>query len=297
MKRIIFILLAFMSTAVCSAGTEAMSNSKVRKETRFLTDKMAYELNLSTKQYNDVYEINYDFITEIRYLMDDVLYGEDWAINRYYEYLDLRNDDLRWVLNRDQYARFMRADYFYRPIYASNNHWYFRVYVTYPNHGLFYFPRPYHYRTYRGGHYRTHYDNMSYYRGRYNHQFYNETHHIRDNKFYITHRRSDFGTVVIRHDSPRRPSRDDVYTNRRSISNENRREATGESRRSYVKRSTEEQHNVERSSRSTDRSSVNSIKRESKPSEVRTVRSSRRDNDSSSSENSSSRPRRSSRDR
>lgn len=46
MKRIIFIFLAaMMSTAVCSA---AMSNSKVRKETRFLTDKMAYELNLST---------------------------------------------------------------------------------------------------------------------------------------------------------------------------------------------------------------------------------------------------------
>ena len=56
MKRIIFIfLVAMMSTAVCSA---AMSNSKVRKETRFLTDKMAYELNLSTEQYNDVYEIN-----------------------------------------------------------------------------------------------------------------------------------------------------------------------------------------------------------------------------------------------
>ena len=73
MKRILFILLATLSTAVCSAGTDAMSNSKVRKETRFLTDKMAYELNLNTEQYNDVYEINYDFISGIRYLMDDVL--------------------------------------------------------------------------------------------------------------------------------------------------------------------------------------------------------------------------------
>ena len=73
MKRIIF-LAAMMSTAVCSA---AMSNSKVRKETRFLTDKMAYELNLNTEQYNDVYEINYDFISGIRYLMDDVLRGRN----------------------------------------------------------------------------------------------------------------------------------------------------------------------------------------------------------------------------
>ena len=80
MKRILFILLATLSTAVCSAGTNAMSNSKVRKETRFLTDKMAYELNLSTEQYNDVYEINYDFISGVRYVMDDVLYGNEWHL-------------------------------------------------------------------------------------------------------------------------------------------------------------------------------------------------------------------------
>lgn len=97
MKRILFMLFAvIMSTAVCHA---AMSNSKVRKETRFLTDKMAYELNLNTAQYNDVYEINYDFISGVRYLMDDVLRGEEWALNRYYDYLDIRNDDLRWVLS------------------------------------------------------------------------------------------------------------------------------------------------------------------------------------------------------
>ncbi len=145
MKRIIFIFLAaMMSTAVCSA---AMSNSKVRKETRFLTDKMAYELNLSTEQYNDVYEINYDFISGIRYLMDDVLRGEEWALNRYYDYLDVRNDDLRWVLNNRQYGRFMQAAYFYRPVYVSGGRWSFRVYITYTNHNHFYFPRPYHYRT------------------------------------------------------------------------------------------------------------------------------------------------------
>ena len=115
MKRILFILLATLSTAVCSAGTNAMSNSKVRKETRFLTDKMAYELNLSTEQYNDVYEINYDFISGVRYVMDDVLYGNEWALNRYYDYLDVRNDDLRWVLSNRQYARFMQAEYFYAP--------------------------------------------------------------------------------------------------------------------------------------------------------------------------------------
>ena len=197
MKRIIFIFFAaMMSTAVCSA---AMSNSKVRKETRFLTDKMAYELNLSTEQYNDVYEINYDFISGIRYLMDDVLRGEEWALNRYYDYLDVRNDDLRWVLNNRQYGRFMQAAYFYRPVYVSGGRWSFRVYITYTNHNHFYFPRPYHYRTYCGGHYRTHYHN-SYYRGRYHHPHYTGSWSIRNDKSYHTSRRSDSrGRIITVH--------------------------------------------------------------------------------------------------
>lgn len=232
MKRILFILFATLSTAVCSAGTDAMSNSKVRKETRFLTDKMAYELNLNTEQYNDVYEINYDFISGIRYLMDDVLYGNEWALNRYYDYLDVRNDDLRWVLSSRQYARFMQAEYFYRPIYTSGNRWYFRVYITYTNHNHFYFPRPYHYRTYAGGHYRTHHNNTSYYRGRYKHPFYNGSYRIRDTKSYTTHRRSDFGSVTVRPGSNRAPAKDDVYTTRRSSTNRSATTNTNNSSRS-----------------------------------------------------------------
>lgn len=231
MKRILFILLATLSTAVCSAGTNAMSNSKVRKETRFLTDKMAYELNLNTEQYNDVYEINYDFISGVRYVMDDVLYSNEWALNRYYDYLDVRNDDLRWVLSSRQYARFMQAEYFYRPIYTSGNRWYFRVYITYTNHNHFYFPRPYHYRTYVGGHYRTHHNNVSYYRGRYKHPYYNGSYRIRDTKSYTTHRRSDFGSVTVRPGSDRAPSRDDVYTTRRSSSSSNRTTTPSTTRR------------------------------------------------------------------
>ena len=215
MKRILFILFAaIMSTAVCHA---AMSNSKVRKETRFLTDKMAYELKLNTEQYNDVYEINYDFISGIRYLMDDVLRGEEWALNRYYDYLDIRNDDLRWVLSRRQYSRFMQAAYFFRPIYVSGGHWSFRIYVTYTNPNHFYYPRPYHYRTYCGGHNRVHYHNVSYYRGRHNYPTYNGSFRIRDNKSYHTSRRSDFGSVHIRPNSGTRPNVE--QSNRRPATN------------------------------------------------------------------------------
>lgn len=221
MKRILFIVLAtMMSTALCSA---AMSNSKVRKETLFLTDKMAYELNLNNQQYNDVYEINYDFISGIRYLMDDVLRGEEWALNRYYDYLDVRNDDLRWVLSDRQFGRFMQAAYFYRPVYVNGGRWSFRVYITYTNRNHFYFPRPHHYRTYCGGHYRTHYNNTSYYRGRYHHHHYNGTYRIRDHKSYHAVHRSDFGSVKIRPNSHKRPAgRNDAYNTRRNSSNSNR---------------------------------------------------------------------------
>lgn len=40
------------------ASLNAMSYEEARDRARFLTDKMAYELNLNDQQYNDAYEIN-----------------------------------------------------------------------------------------------------------------------------------------------------------------------------------------------------------------------------------------------
>lgn len=228
MKRIILILFAIGITAMSSVSMAAMSNSRVRKETRFLTDKMAYELNLNTAQYNDVYEINFDFIYSIRYLMDDVIRGYEWALDDYYNYLDVRNDDLRWVLSDVQYRRFLQADYFYRPIYASGGGWNFRVYITYTNRNYFYFPKPYHYRSYSGGHYRTHFHNVSYYRGRYNHNYYRGDYSVRNDRVYYTNRRSDFGSVNIRPNTSTRPSsRPGTTTTRPSVST---RPSTGTTR-------------------------------------------------------------------
>ncbi|KAA6316050.1 hypothetical protein EZS27_033587, partial [termite gut metagenome] len=58
MKRIVFSLFLFGLIAGGNTCMAAMSNSKIRKEAHFLTDKMAHELNLNMIQYNDVYEIN-----------------------------------------------------------------------------------------------------------------------------------------------------------------------------------------------------------------------------------------------
>ena len=110
MKRILFLLFAIGLGAGMTVMA-GMSTSKIRKETRFLTDKMAYELNLTTQQYNDAYEINYDFIYSVRNIMDYVARGYEWAMDDYYEALDIRNDDLRWVLSDGQYRRlFLSAD-------------------------------------------------------------------------------------------------------------------------------------------------------------------------------------------
>ena len=163
MKRIFITLLALMAMA----GASAMTESRVRTETLFLTDKMSYELRLSSSQYNDVYEINYDFMSAVCNIMDDVVYGESWALNDYYEALDVRNDDLRWVLSASQYRRFLGVEYFCRPIYQTNAGWGLRIYVTYTNPNVYYCRWPSAYTTYFGGHYRGDFDDTSYYRYRY----------------------------------------------------------------------------------------------------------------------------------
>lgn len=217
MKRMLLTLLAVV--ALAATVQARMSGSQVRKESRFLTDKMAYELNLSTLQYSDVYEINYDFINGIRYLMDDVLRGDPRATDRYYELLDIRNDDLRWVLDSRQYTRFMAATYFFRPVYVSGGGWHFRIYLTYSNRNRFYFPLPRPCLSYRGGHARPAFGRPSHYRGRYNHPHYKDSPRLYGPKPSRTVRRSDFGPALQpRRDAPRRPAerkREDVRNRRR----------------------------------------------------------------------------------
>ena len=185
MKRLT-ILWMMLLMLVVSIPASAMSMSKVRENARFLTDRMAYELNLTPMQYDDVYEVNFDFIDNVRHIMDDVVRGHDYAVDRYYEFLDYRNDDLRWILSASQYRRFMGVDYFYRPIYTTASDWLFRIYKVYHDVKHFYFDKPHHYKTYKGGHYRTHYGNVSFYKNHrkehYKHDFYQGDVRVRQDK-------------------------------------------------------------------------------------------------------------------
>jgi hypothetical protein len=190
MKKTIFLSLMF---SLLSLNTMAMSNSKVRSHARFLTDRMAYELDFTPMQYDDCYEINYDFIRQVSYLMDDVVYGYYDAIDAYYRYLDWRNDDLRYIMTTSQYIRFMARDYFYRPIYTTSGSWYFRIYTTYSNRSFFYFDAPTVFRDYRGGHSRNHFS-TGYYVNRYQgNDRYTGHGNIIGSQNFTTHRKSDFG--------------------------------------------------------------------------------------------------------
>lgn len=275
MKRM---LLTLLGAIVLVASAQArLSSSQVRTETRFLTDKMAYELNLSTLQYGDVYEINYDFINGIRYLVDDIQRGDPRAMDRYYELLDIRNDDLRWVLNNRQYTSFMGATHFFRPLYVSGGRCHFRIYITYTNRRHFYYPLPRPCLAYRGGHARPAFGRPSHYRGRYNHPHYRDTPRLYGPAPSRTVRRSDFGPAP-EHRTPSRRSvehkREEVRKSRSatpsptpvrrtSVKSEPRKSATPAVRR------TESKPQVRKESKP-------QVRRESKPQERKENKNARR---------------------
>ena len=156
MKRFMTILTALLTLTVTA---NAMSYSQARERALFLTDKMAYELNLTEEQYDAAYEVNLDYLMSIN-TYDD-LYGVYWSN---------RNLDLSYILLDWQYRAFCAASYFYRPLYWSAGVWHFAVYSHYPRRNHFYFHRPTVYVSYRGGHSCHHNGGRSWYKGRrYNH--------------------------------------------------------------------------------------------------------------------------------
>lgn len=167
-KQLLLMVIALISMVLPAS---AIGLEDIRINARFLTDRMAFELNLSTNQYNDLYEVNYDFFNSVDPYLADVARQDAYALDRYYRYLDERNDDLRWILSNAEYTRFMALDYFFRPFYALNNLCYLRIYQRYPDRAHFYFHRPAHYLTYCGGHGRAHWHGASYYERHFNNRY------------------------------------------------------------------------------------------------------------------------------
>ena len=130
-------ILALMMVMTISAT--AMSYNTAKNDAFFLSDKMAYELNLTAAQYEAVYEINLDYLMSLNGHAD--VFGIWW---------DRRNADLRYVLNSWQYDKYVALSHFYRPVAWKAGSWTFAVYAHY-NRGHFYNDRPTVFVTYKGG--------------------------------------------------------------------------------------------------------------------------------------------------
>ena len=135
-------ILAMMMVMTISA--KSMSYNAAKNEALFLSDKMAYELNLTAAQYEAVYEINLDYLMSLNGHGD--VFGIWW---------DRRNADLRYVLNSWQYDKYVALSHFYRPVAWKAGSWTFAVYSHY-NRGHFYNAHPKVFVSYRGGHNRVH---------------------------------------------------------------------------------------------------------------------------------------------
>lgn len=152
MKHIkLTLLLCMLSTY----NLIALPYSTARREALFLTDKMAYELNLSHEQYNDVYQINLDYFLNINKASD--------CTGNYWKY---RNFDMSCVLHDFQYTIYKTTSYFLTPIKWAHSAWHHFIYEHY-NCDFHYFKKPQCYNSYKGGkwnhhhHAKTHYVNLN----------------------------------------------------------------------------------------------------------------------------------------
>ena len=144
-------MIATIALMVCTltATAQPMSYAAMRNNARFLTDRMAYTLGLSSALLDDLYYINFDYICGVNDYLDDVAMGY-----RYDDYMSVvyeRDYALQRLLTPGQWAILMTYDYFYRPISFVNRAWRFAIYAFDRRPNYFYYRTPRLYTSYRGG--------------------------------------------------------------------------------------------------------------------------------------------------
>ena len=151
MKRYLLTLLIILAGTL---SAKAISYNEARDRAWFLTDKMAYELNLTPDQYDRVYQVNLDYFMSIAYEAD--CYGVYW---------NYRDTDLRYILWDWQYRLYVTLDYFYRPIRWIRAAWHYPICDHY-RYGYYYYERPRVYVSYHGCNWkRRGHNDVSPYRG------------------------------------------------------------------------------------------------------------------------------------
>ena len=137
MKTRITFMVAMMAIAISAT---AMPLSTAREEALFLSDKMAYELDLTESQYEAVYEINLDYLLNVDSRAN--MFGASWAI---------RDRDMRQVLTDWQYNDYQACEWFYRPVEWNANGLLLTIYNRY-DRGRLFKHRPAVFISFRGGH-------------------------------------------------------------------------------------------------------------------------------------------------
>ena len=151
MKRYLLTLLIVLAGTL---SAKAISYNEARDRAWFLTDKMAYELNLTPDQYDRVYQVNLDYFMSIAYEAD--CYGVYW---------NYRDTDLRYILWDWQYRLYVTLDYFYRPIRWIRAAWHYPICDHY-RYGYYCYERPRVYVSYHGCNWkRRGHNDVSPYRG------------------------------------------------------------------------------------------------------------------------------------
>lgn len=145
-----FLIFAVMALGVLAA--HAIPFEEARRESLFLTDKMAYELNVNEAQYEALYEISLDYLMSLSSSRD----VKGTHLNR-------RNYDINCVLTPMQYSKFYKADYFYTPAKWDAGV-VLKVYTRYPDRSKMYRKAPYSYSVYRGSHSWANNGNKSWYK-------------------------------------------------------------------------------------------------------------------------------------
>lgn len=227
MRRLLTIISAVLTFTVAA---DAMSYEQARDQALFLTDKMAYELNLTEEQYDAAYEINLDYLMSVN--TPDDLYEAYWR---------QRNLDLSYILLDWQYQAFCAATYFYRPLYWASGVWHFAIYSRYPRRHHLYFGRPNIYITYRGGHSWHHNGGHSWYKGRtFNHGKGGEWHGMRDRFDRGDFHRGDRPKIGNNNNNNRRPGNNlnNRFSGNRNNKNDNRRPSTPQNDKNNIKRPT-----------------------------------------------------------
>ena len=151
-------MMMMVTLLAIATTTKAMTYAQAREQALFLTDKMAYELNLTEEQYEAAYEINFDYLMQISGTGN--VYAAPWR---------QRNIDLSYILYDWQYAAYEAASYFFRPVFWNDGYWHFSIYAYYPHRTHYYFSRPAAYVSYRGTHSWHRNSGRSWYVNRVNH--------------------------------------------------------------------------------------------------------------------------------